>query len=223
MTHRIELSYNSGAQKLELPIMPEKIEISGDGGGKVYTVAGLGEINVIKDRGLKEISFESFFPAADYPFLQPNIPFRPPGEYVQMIESWMATKRPIRFIFAGGYEINTPVSIESFDWSEVAGSGGDLEYKIDLKEYRFYAAKKVTVDTNTVSINKAKTITKAPARPNEKQTPKTYTLVAGDNLTKVAQKVLGDSGRWQEIQKLNGITDAQLKMLQIGRVLKMPS
>lgn len=223
MTYRIELSYNNHAQAFELPVLPETIEISDAGGGKAYTVEGLGQINVIQDRGLREISFSSFFPAAAYPFLQPGVTFRPPGEYVQLIESWMATKRPIRFIFAGGYEINTPASIESFEWSEAAGGNGDLEYKIELKEYRFYAAKKVTVATQQVNVGAAKTVVKTTARPNEKQTPKTYTLVAGDNLTKVAQKVLGNSGRWKEIQMLNGITDAQLKTLQVGRVLKIPS
>ncbi|RIE01677.1 LysM peptidoglycan-binding domain-containing protein [Cohnella faecalis] len=216
MEYSIQLSFNNGDEKLKIPILPEILEIKGSGNGKTYTVVGLGEINVITARSLKGISFSSFFPAVNYPILQETkAVFLMPAKYVQTIERWMATKRPIRFVFSGHYDINIPVSIESFEWSEIAGSGGDIEYKIELKEYRFYAAQ-------TVTINK-KTVSKKPARPNEKQVPKTYKLVAGDSLYKVAQKILGDASRWPEIQKLNGIKDAQLKSLQIGMVIKLPS
>lgn len=39
---------------------------------------------------------------------------------------------------------------------------------------------------------------------------------------KIAKRELGDGSRWKEIQKLNGLTDAQLKTLKIGSVLKLP-
>ncbi|BBH19833.1 peptidoglycan-binding protein LysM [Paenibacillus baekrokdamisoli] len=218
--YEIELSYNSHAEFFSLPVLPETINVKEDGNGKTYTVAGIGEINVIKDPSLKEISFESIFPAHNYPFIQEGVAFRPPGSYVQRIEHWKATKHPIRFIFIGGFEINIPVSIESFEWSEIAGSGGDIEFKLSLKEYVFYGAKKIKVVKK-----KSGTTTKqdTPSRPNEKQTPKTYTMVAGDTLSKVAKKLLGDDSRWREIQKLNGLSDADLKKLPIGKVLKLPN
>ncbi|MBB6633563.1 LysM peptidoglycan-binding domain-containing protein [Cohnella thailandensis] len=226
MPYSMELSYNNRLEFFELPVLPDSIEFKGDGGSSTYTIVGLGEISVIKDRSLREIRFSSFFPMdPSRIYREPDLQngsdnkstYFEPEWYVQRIESWLASKIPIRFIFTSdAYQVNTAASIESFEWSEVAGSGGDIEYKLELKEYRFYSAKKVELPSDTTKATKT-------ARPDEKQIPKTYTLVAGDSLFKVAQKVLGDSGRWREIQKLNGITDAQLKTLQIGRILKMPS
>ncbi len=50
--------------------------------------------------------------------------------------------------------------------------------------------------------------------------PKTYTVVAGDNLWDIAEKALGDAARWQEIAELNGLKRPY--RLQIGQELKLP-
>ncbi|MNW51266.1 hypothetical protein D3C74_287480 [compost metagenome] len=187
----VELSFNNKEEVLQLPINPSEIEVSESGQGSTYDVIGLGQINVIKDRELTEYSFNGLFPAQWYPFVTTdNLLY--PVEYIKAIEKWMTTKRPIRFIFTSDtYDINTPVSIESFAWREVAGSGGDIEYSIKLKKYVFYAARKI-VKESTTSGGKIQKKTAA-ARPNDQQQPKTYTMVAGDSLWKVAQTKLGNS------------------------------
>lgn len=216
----VELSFNNKAEVLQLPINPSEIEISESGQGSTYDVVGLGQINVIKDRQLTEYSFSGLFPAQWYPFVTTDDLLHP-VEYIKMIEKWMTTKRPIRFIFTSDtYDINTPASIEFFTWREVAGSGGDIEYDIQLKKYVFYAARKIVRETTNGGGKVQKK--KSAARPNDKQKPKTYTMVAGDSLWKVAQMQLGSGARWKEIQKLNGIKDADLKRLPTGKVLKLP-
>ncbi len=227
----IWLSWNNQQEGFELPILPREIgpSIRGDGAG--HDVFGLGKINVIKDRGLAEYTIESFFPAQRYPFVTASIVLKP-LEYVRMIMKWWESKRPIRFVYVGrnAYtdaegrtisEINTAASIENFEWKEVAGSPGDISFSLRLKEYRFYAARRTEIVQQTsggTAIQKPK-----PSRPDDRIPPKTYTLVAGDNLWKVAQKVLGDGSRWREIQRLNGLSDAQLKSLPVGMVLKLPT
>lgn len=217
--YAVELSFNNKEEVITLPINPESMEVSESGEGNTYDVMGLGQINVIKDRQLTQYSFSSMFPASYYPFMQSNS-FLQPIEYIKKIEKWMTTKRPIRFIFVSDtYDINTAASIESFTWQEVAGSGGDINYTIQLKKYAFYAARKIKekkVSGQTVQTKNEK------ARPVEKAKPKTYTMVKGDNLWSIAQKHLGSGARYVEIQKLNNISDAQMKKLPIGKVLKMP-
>ncbi|RRJ62717.1 LysM peptidoglycan-binding domain-containing protein [Paenibacillus oralis] len=216
----VELSFNNRAEVLKLPINPSEIKVSESGQGSSYDVAGLGQINVIKDRGLTEYSFSGLFPAQWYKFVTTDDLLHP-VEYIKMIEKWMTTKRPIRFIFTSDtYDINTPASIESFTWKEVAGSGGDIEYDIQLKKYVFYAAQKITRETTNGGSQVQKKTAKT--RPNDKQQPKTYTMVAGDSLWKVAQTKLGNGALWKEIQKLNGIKDSDLKRLPVGKVLKLP-
>ncbi|MFF2093723.1 LysM peptidoglycan-binding domain-containing protein [Paenibacillus sp. NPDC058174] len=212
----IGLSYNNQQQSFFLPVNPPEIQISDSAGGKTYEVSGLGEINVIQSRKLMDVSFDSFFPApgSEYPFIVRKDELLDPVFYIQMIRDWMEKKKPIRFVFTGeSFDLNIAVSIEKFDWKEVAGSG-DIEYSIAFKQYAFYRARPVIVDKNKAN-------TKSD-RPADKQKDTTYKLVAGDTLIKVAKKKLGDDSRWREIQKLNGIPDAQLTRLPIGMTLKLP-
>ncbi|MFK4171054.1 LysM peptidoglycan-binding domain-containing protein [Paenibacillus lautus] len=216
----VELSFNNKAEVLQLPINPSEMEVDETGRGNTYDVVGIGEINVIKDRQLTTYSFNGLFPAQWYPFVTTDDLLHP-VEYIKMIEKWMTTKRPIRFIFTSDtYDINTPASIESFTWKEVAGSGGDIEYTLQLKKYVFYAARKIVKESTNGGSRVQKK--KAAARPNDKQQPKTYTMVAGDSLWKVAQMKLGNGARWKEIQQLNRIKDVEIKRLPIGKVLKLP-
>lgn len=223
MSYGIQLSFNNKQELIELPVLPDTIQIGDGGKGKSYDVMKLGEINVIKDPKLSEYAFSSIFPVQRYPFVITDR-LLGPVEYVEFILKWMKTKRPIRFIFVGDtFEINTPASIEDFKWKEVAGSGGDIEYSLKLKKYVFYTAQRVQV-VQTQSTAPSPVLAKeAPPRPNDRQPAQTYTLIAGDTLWKVAQSQLGKGSRWTEIQKLNSITDAQIKSLPIGKVLKLPA
>lgn len=215
----VELSFNNKDEVLILPVNPQSIDVSESGQGKTYDVVGIGEVNVIKNRKLTDYSLSSIFPAQKYPFVVGD-ELLYPVEYIKMIEKWMTTKRPIRFIFKSNtFDINTAASIESFDWKEVAGSGGDIEYTLQLKKYVFYEAKRIVQATGSGKVVQKK---QKAARPNETQQPKTYTMVAGDSLWKVAQMKLGDGTRYKEIQKLNNIKDSDFKRLPIGKVLKLP-
>lgn len=220
--YAIYLSYNNQEEGFQLPIVPGKIEINAGGKGETFDVSKLGEINVIKDPALKEYSFESFFPASPMPFTSGTV-FEP-SFYKDLIEKWMGTKRPIRFIFVGStFEINTPASIEQFDWSEQNGTVGDIFFSLKLKEYKFYSAQKVVVQQTTATPTGSTTaVAKKKARADSRNKPKTYTLKPGDTLIGVSRKVLGDDSKWRSIQTANGLTDAQLKALPVGKVLKIP-
>ncbi|OPA76618.1 peptidoglycan-binding protein LysM [Paenibacillus selenitireducens] len=223
MSYGIQLSYNNKEEVIDLPVMPPSISVNEGSNGKDYNVVGLGEINVIKDAKLTEYEFSSIFPGHLYPFVHTE-DLLSPGVYVEYLNRWKRTRRPIRFIVKSDlYDINTPASIESFEWKEVAGTQ-DIEYSIKLKKYIFYAAKQVKVTkADATGKTEAKSTTKTQnTRPNEKVPPKTYTVKKGDTLSAIAKRTLGDASRWKEIQKLNNMSDADVKKLKIGRVLKIP-
>ncbi|WP_046225571.1 LysM peptidoglycan-binding domain-containing protein [Paenibacillus dauci] len=238
------LTYNNQDEVVRLPVNPEKIEINSSGDGKNYTIIGLGEINSIQPNKLREITLESFFPGQRYPFVVGR-ELQTPYYYVEMIQKWMETKRPIRFVFSSlqlpdyalygntskqavsakaerftlnraFMAINMAVSIEKFDWTLAAGESGDIQFKLSLKEYVFYRALKVKIKKDKEKSTVAK------KRTDTKETPKTYKLVAGDSLWKIAKKQLGDGSRYKEIQKLNNIKDSELRNLPIGMVIKLP-
>ncbi|MBW7457352.1 peptidoglycan-binding protein LysM, partial [Paenibacillus sepulcri] len=161
MTYSIRLSWNCRKEWFEFPVNPGEIEIREGGKGKTYDVMGKGEINVIQSQQLPEYSFSGFFPNPgkrlysqknllgkyrDHDPLLTSSSLMEPRYYLEYILNWMRSKMPVRFEFTGEmFSLNTPVSIEKFDWKEVAGSGGDIEFSITLKKYEFYAARKVPV------------------------------------------------------------------------------
>ncbi|GAA4828056.1 LysM peptidoglycan-binding domain-containing protein [Paenibacillus vulneris] len=237
----IYLGYNNQAEGWRIPVNPESIEIKDEGQSKTYNIVGkgggtdetrAGEINIIKSPKLKEVTFSSIFPAQVFPsVIDPHLFFEP-MKYVKDIRRWMETKHPIRFIFVGHHaaletasdskekDLNFPASIESFEWREVAGSPGDIDYTLRLKEYVFYSArlaKPVTLPSGETVI-----VQEPPDRPDERVRPETYTLQKDEGLRAAAKRVFGDDSRWKEIQELNGIPDHMLKKLPIGMVLKIP-
>jgi len=246
--YEIHLSYNNNTEGFQIPVNPiDEIKVSSGSNGKTYDIVGVndgksetrgGEINVIKSPKLREVTFNSLFPAQFYPFLATDVLYEP-MYYIKLIEKWMANKRPIRFIYAAhweqqlaaqqfrGQDINIPVSIEKFEWKEVAGAPGDIEYSISLKEYVFYSARRVTVKTdvsgNTIAIQQPV------RRPDERIRPDTYTMRNGDDLTKVAMRFYTDaagypdSSRQKDILTLNGFTDADVRKLTAGSVIKLPA
>lgn len=244
--YEIELSFNNHAESFRIPVNPETIEITESGSGRTYDIVGkgggteetrAGEINVIQNPKLREVTFSSLFPLPR----ESTIPYvvaadlRQPTEYVAFIRKWMATRHPIRFIFAGAYtryaqaggsnqtderDISMPASIEKFEWREAAGSPGDIEYTLSLKEYVFYSARRI-VSAIDISGNNVM-ILQPPGMPDERIRPGTYTL-AGDTLFTVAIKYFGDSSKWRDIQQYNNLSDADVKQLPAyGPVLQLP-
>ncbi|MCM3701423.1 LysM peptidoglycan-binding domain-containing protein [Paenibacillus macerans] len=229
MSYSMTLSFNGDTEAFEFPVLPGEIEVSLAGNNKTYEISALGEINIIKNQKLTDISFESMFPASWFPGCsmeqsEAQVKLFPPAYYIDLIAKWRAEKQPVRLVLTGSTKniSGMLVSIESFSWSEVGGSPGDISYQISFKEYRSYAAKMVKVGKGSKSMPKLLANPKTPARPDTRVKPKTYTLVAGDNLWKVAKKFLGDGSKYKQIQTLNGIKDSELKRLPVGKVIKLP-
>lgn len=225
----IWISWNNQQEGFELPVLPPELGANIRSDGAEHDVYGLGKINVIKDRGLATYTIESIFPVSWRdgsgrilpPYISASIVLEPRA-YVDYIMRWWETKRPVRLVaVTSTMEVNTAASIEGFEWREVAGSPGDIMYSLQLKEYRFYGAKKLQTIREEERIVRVASAP-SPTRPDDRVQPKSYTLAAGDNLWKVAQKILGDGSRWREIQTLNNISDAEVKRLPVGKVLKLP-
>ena len=61
----------------------------------------------------------------------------------------------------------------------------------------------------------------APA-PKDEDTARTYTVVGGDSLSKIAKKIYGDASRWKEIFEANKDTVKNPDLIHPGQVLKIP-
>ncbi|MEW9697940.1 LysM peptidoglycan-binding domain-containing protein [Paenibacillus sp. SI8] len=205
------LTFNSGAERLRLPVNPETISVSSTHGYEDIEVTQLGEFTVIGNAKLRDFSFSSFFPRDYNPSYCEYESIPNPRDAVRLIESWKASGRPARLTITGnplksaditeesGY-VNTPITIRSFTYEERAGSPGDIYFDLSLKEYRFVEFKRVTsssTDSSTVAL------TEQSSRPDTRETPSTVKVRNGDTLWKIAQRMLGDGDRWREIYAKN--------------------
>ncbi|HVE79908.1 MAG TPA: LysM peptidoglycan-binding domain-containing protein [Gemmatimonadaceae bacterium] len=61
----------------------------------------------------------------------------------------------------------------------------------------------------------------APARPAERAV-RTYTVVSGDTLSKIAKRQYGDAAKWQTIYEANRATIKNPDLIYPGQVLTLP-
>jgi nucleoid-associated protein YgaU len=63
---------------------------------------------------------------------------------------------------------------------------------------------------------------KAGAKKTAEKKEKTYTVVAGDSLSKIAKELLGDATRWPEIFELNKDQIENPDLIYPGQVFRLP-
>lgn len=143
------MSNNAGSDTMLLPVLPEQITITHDSQNDSVMVAGLGEVTIIQDSTAKTYEWTSHFPATIHQGVDINIRNNPssllkPQAYVDKIEEWIASKKPVKFTVTGS-SINTYCSIESWNYYEKGGDPDTLYYTIKLKEYREVTVRKIDV------------------------------------------------------------------------------
>lgn len=217
--YKIYLGINNGEEGFTIPRLPEKIEISDDGDNKTYNIINLGEVSNIVLPKLTNISFESYFPLNNGPYVSSDELFNP-SFYIKKINEWRNKLQKIRFIFTGGpIVINDLFSIENFKYSENGGEVGDIYFSIELKRYKPYAARKVIIQTSSNGTTVA-TSSQSSSREDNKQNTTSYTVASGDTLWHIAKRFLGDGNRYDEIANLNNISNPD--KISIGQVLNIP-
>lgn len=212
---------NSG-ETIQFPVPPGAFRASGKQNNTTVNVNNVGDVNMLGNAGLVEISLSSIFPAQQYSFCvcTPQAPY----SYVKTIEQWRKSRIPSRITIADT-EINYPVSIESFEFGEEDGSG-DVVFTLSLKEYIFVgAAKDTTVDSVTGlkgrnDISKVSDITKS------------ITVYPGDSIMDVASRTIGktlkitDSAKgylslYKSVVKRGGINPGQVVKKLVGDKVKI--
>lgn len=138
------------AQRVHLPVNPEKLEIQAPGENSTIDIINLGATSILKNPGLKTLSFETFIPAANSgSYVQAGATIFDSSFYRDFFQAVQNQKEPVNFIVTG-LGISMKVSIEDFNfWWE--GSDPDMHFKISLKEYRKSTIKITAIGTSTAA------------------------------------------------------------------------
>lgn len=138
------INYNN--QVVQLPVNPEKVSVAYKGNNSTTEIIKLGEINILKDRKLAEISFESFLPEENwFPAVRTRGEFKKPDFYKSFFTGIQEDKKPCRLIVTG-IGISMKCSIEQFDFYHQGGDHEDAYYSLSLKEYKDYRITQIAVD-----------------------------------------------------------------------------
>lgn len=134
-----------GGTRITLPVNPPELVVSHPTVDKTAEVAGLGEVLIPQKPGLREVSFESFFPGA------PGDPytdvFRSPRELCRLIENAWKNRVKCRFIVSRSvdYDTNMACLITAFEPEDKGGEPNDVYYRMTVREYRDYSVQALSV------------------------------------------------------------------------------
>lgn len=179
---------------LRLPVLPAQFSVVTKQNNKNVNIVNIGDISLIGNRGLKGLSFSSFFP-----LLEGRHGYERHGRHreayslTNKIESWKDKGKIVRVLITGT-NINAEYLIDEFSYGVSDGSG-DVEYSISFSEY---VRPKVSV------INGKKSALYSQSRA-QKTAPLSYTVRNGDTLKSIAKKQLGSSAKFTAIASLNKI------------------
>ena len=201
---------NSG-ESLQFPVPPGAFHASGKQNNSTVNINSIGDVNMLGNTGLVEISMSSLFPAQQYSFCvcTPESPY----SYVKKIEKWRKSRVPSRITIADT-EINYPVSIESFEFGEADGSG-DVVFTLSMKEYVFVGAAKDTTVDSVTGLKGRNDISKI------SDAAKNITVYPGDSVMDIASRTIGktlkitDSAKgylslYKSVSKHGGINPGQI-------------
>jgi nucleoid-associated protein YgaU len=205
-----------------LPVTPAQLTIRTVNQNKTITLINDGEVNVLKNPGLSDISFDMLIPQQQYSFANET---KPAGYYLELLERLKVEKKPFQFIVSrvspNGvllFDTDISVSLEEYDIKEDKSSNGmDVVASVSLKQYREFGTR--TIQLQKSATGKATATQSKPREQTNKPAAQSHTVVSGDTLWAIAKRYLGDGARYGELAKLNGIANPNL--IRVGQVIRL--
>lgn len=234
------MAYEFYMDGVMLPVAPSKLTLKINGKNKTMDLINSGEINLLKQPGLTDISFNCILPQNKYPFAKYPGGFKKATYYLDVIEQLAINKKPFSFIVIRErpngthlFDTNLRVGIEDYQIiDDVEEYGFDIGVEISLKQWKYYGTKEIELYKETQH-NGSEVMMGVliQHRESDKSIVKTYTVQLGDALYTIARAVYGDGERYIDIYNANKTLidsanngSAETKYwIHPGQVLTIPS
>lgn len=209
-----------GSSPLRFPVLPSEYKVSGSKSIETVNINAIGEVDLEGMRGLRTVSFSSFFPQHYNSSYCEFSRIKKPGRYIKQIEQIMS--EGITRIIITGTPINFSCRISSFDYEENDGTG-DISFSISLKEHRKIAITQSSIVTEGSQSGSEDASSKdAAKREDTREKPRTYTVKRGDCLSSIARKLTGNSD-WHDLYEQNkAVIGSNPNLIKDGTVLVIP-
>lgn len=214
------MSYTCYLGDVEMPT-PSKLTLKIKGKNKTLILLQEGEINFLRQPGLTELTVPFVFPMLTGE--------HPPDYYLSILERLKTAKTTTRFILVRRspdgrklFDTNMQVSVEDYSIVEDAKNGLDVSVDVNLKQWRDYSTKTVTVEKpkedtkkQAVTVAKDRDASTAPKA-------KTYTVKSGDTLWAIAARFYGSGAQYTKIYNANRDKISNPNLIYPGQVLTIP-
>lgn len=215
------MSYSCYLGGVEWPT-PEKLQLKIKGKNKTLVLLNEGEVNFLRAPGLTELVVPF-----DLPMLTGAYS---PDRYLGILENLKANRETTQFILVRAspsgrslFDTNMKVSVEDYIITEEGKNGLDVSIDVNLKQWRDYGTKTVTVETPQDQAESAPTVTVEKERDESTApTAKTYTVKAGDSLWAIAAKYYGSGAEYSKIYNANTDKVSNPNLIYPGQVLTIP-
>ena len=223
------MAYHFYMGKMLCPVAPSKLQVKIGNNNKTMTLINEGEVNILKQAGLTDVSFDLLLPNVKYPFATYKSEFENANYFLNELEKLKSDGKPFQFIvtrsFPNGkmlFDTNMKVSLESYDIREDVKEGFDVVVSVKLKQYRTYGTKVCNVN----STNTQPTVSMETTRPTENSpaptTNQTYTVQKGDCLWNIAKNFYGNGMKYTVIVTANKDKIKNPNSIYPGQVLIIP-
>lgn len=211
--------------KMLCPIAPSQLQLKIGNNNKTITLMNEGEVNILKQAKLTDISFDLLLPNMKYPFATYKSGFKDAKFFLNEIEKMKTDGKPFQFVVTRTlpygrflFDTNMKVSLESYEIKEDAKEGFDVVVSIKLKQYKDYGTKICNV---TFADSKPK-LSIQNSRPGSPESTETYTVVKGDCLWNIAKRFYGDGSKYPIIYNANKDKIKNPNLIYPGQVLLIP-
>ena len=130
------------SKTIQLPVNPAELKLKYESDNSSQSVVNLGEINRLGNLKLVGTTIESTFPCDTTTYLADDN-LQEPQFYINFIKKIQKAKGHMQFVVANT-KISMPMTIESFEYGFADGYDEEYVYTLDLKQYREFAATKVS-------------------------------------------------------------------------------
>lgn len=223
------MAYTMYLDGVAMPITPSKVEVKITNQNKALNLIDGTEINILKEPGLSKVSFELLLPNVSYPFAKSA---QRADYYLSLFERLKTSKKSFQWILSRSmpngkrlFDTNLTVGMEDYQITDDAGAGFDAKVKINLKQWKSYGTKTVTITPAPTPAEPPKAVVEPP--PRETATApqvKTYTVVKGDCLWNIAKKYYGNGAKYTDIVAANQniFSKRSPNLIYPGDVLTIP-
>lgn len=220
MAYSVYIRYNGTRYKL--PVNPEEITKSQKINLEKYQILGGSQVSIPTYKELAEYKFDCELPFREQHYMEPGSR-ADPDYYINMLKKAQSELTPVQLIYSNGEtdDESARVLVESMEITEKAGEEGDKYLSLSFLEYKAPTKKYMAVSTATQTVALQEDVNKDtnPAATANK----TYTVVSGDSLWKIAKQFYGNGAQYTKIYDANrDIIGGNPNLIYPGQVFNIP-